>query len=178
MPTYEVIVKRNGQQIQPTRKGNEEAYDIYAGDKFEITFKAKDNKGKLRSFYIASQADRNQPLTNKNYFENNKYGTTNPVPALSDSKGDIVATDTHPATIVVSGKMDENLPHKDGNKWQRNAVAEDKAGNTPALGSGPGNVRIRQGRLADIMTPVVPTKTFQVENLTRLNLTEKKFYNC
>lgn len=178
MPTYEVIVKRNGQPIQPSRKGNEEAYDIYAGDKFEITFKAKDNKGKLRSFYIASQADRNQPLTNKNYFENNKYGTTNPVPALSDSKGDIVATDTHPATIVVSGKMDENLPHKDGNKWQRNAVAEDKAGNTPALGSGPGNVRIRQGRLADIMTPVVPTKTFQVENLTRLNSTEKKFYNC
>ena len=45
------------------------AYDIYAGDKFEITFKAKDNKGKLRSFYIASQADRNQPLTNKNYLK-------------------------------------------------------------------------------------------------------------
>jgi len=173
MPTYEVIVKRNGQPIQPTRKGNEEAYDIYAGDKFEITFKAKDNKGKLRSFYIASQADRNQPLTNKNYFENDKYGTTNPVPALRDSNGEIVATDTHPATIVVSGKMDENLSHDDANKWQRNAVAEDKAGNTPALGSGPGNVRIRQGRLADIMTPVAPTKTFQVENLTSLNSTEK-----
>ena len=69
MPTYEVIVKRNGQPIQPTRKGNEEAYDIYAGDKFEITFKAKDNKGKLRSFYIASRANRNQPLTNKNYLK-------------------------------------------------------------------------------------------------------------
>ena len=172
-PTYETVVTRNGQPIQPTRKGGEEAYDIYAGDKFEITFKAKDNKGKLRSFYIASQADRNLPLTNKNYFENDKFGTTNPVPALRDSNGEIVATDTHPATIVVRGKMDDNLSHDDANKWQRNAVAEDKAGNTPALGSGPGNVRIRQGRLADIMTPVAPTKTFQVENLTRLNSTEK-----
>ena len=157
----------------------EEAYDIYAGDKFEIHFsRLKTIKGKLRSFYIASQADRNQPLTNKNYFENNKYGTTNPVPALSDSKGDIVATDTHPATIVVSGKMDENLPHKDGNKWQRNAVAEDKAGNTPALGSGPGNVRIRQGRLADIMTPVVPTKNFPSRESNTLKFDRKKFYNC
>jgi len=107
-----------------------------------------------------------------NFFEDNKYGTG----TVDYLTGNITATTASPARITVRAHLNDNLEYdKNGrNSWQRNAVATDKAGNRNSAGNdSPGNVRIVQGRLTDIMEGVAPTETFQVENVSQLKPQEE-----
>ncbi|MEZ7617200.1 KxYKxGKxW signal peptide domain-containing protein, partial [Streptococcus sp. 27098_8_73] len=168
VPVPSATVTRNGQTLTPVN-GN---YVVYAGDDIQINFTATDNSGQLSEFKIVSNADANGSAIKNNFFEDNKYGTG----TVDHLTGNITATTASPARITVRAHLNDNLEYdKNGrNSWQRNAVATDKAGNKNSAGNAsPGNVRIVQGRLTDIMEGVAPTETFQVENVSLLNSQEK-----
>lgn len=168
VPVPSATVTRNGQTLTPVN-GN---YIVYAGDDIQINFTATDNSGQLSEFKIVSNADANGSALKNNFFEDNKYGTG----TVDYLTGNITATTASPARITVRAHLNDNLEYdKNGrNSWQRNAVATDKAGNKNSAGNAsPGNVRIVQGRLTDIMEGVAPTETFQVENVSQLKPQEK-----
>ncbi|WP_297664293.1 KxYKxGKxW signal peptide domain-containing protein, partial [uncultured Streptococcus sp.] len=168
VPVPSATVTRNGQALTPVN-GN---YIVYAGDDIQINFTATDNSGQLSEFKIVSNADANGSPIKNNFFEDNKYGTG----TVEHLTGNITATTASPARITVRAHLNDNLEYdKNGrNSWQRNAVATDKAGNSNSAGNdSPGNVRIVQGRLTDIMEGVAPTETFQVENVSQLKPQEK-----
>ena len=168
VPVPSATVTRNGQTLTPVN-GN---YIVYAGDDIQINFTATDNSGQLSEFKIVSNADANGSALKNNFFEDNKYGTG----TVDYLTGNITATTASPARITVRAHLNDNLEYdKNGrNSWQRNAVATDKAGNKNSAGNdSPGNVRIVQGRLTDIMEGVAPTETFQVENVSQLKPQEK-----
>ncbi|SDP03884.1 KxYKxGKxW signal peptide containing protein, partial [Streptococcus sp. NLAE-zl-C503] len=168
VPVPSATVTRNGQTLTPVN-GN---YVVYAGDDIQINFTATDNSGQLSEFKIVSNADANGSALGSNFFEDNKYGTG----TVEHLTGNITATTASPARITVRAHLNDNLEYdKNGrNSWQRNAVATDKAGNSNSAGNdSPGNVRIVQGRLTDIMEGVAPTETFQVENVSQLKPQEK-----
>ena len=168
VPVPSATVTRNGQALTPVN-GN---YIVYAGDDIQINFTATDNSGQLSEFKIVSNADANGSALGSNFFEDNKYGTG----TVEHLTGNITATTASPARITVRAHLNDNLEYdKNGrNSWQRNAVATDKAGNSNSAGNdSPGNVRIVQGRLTDIMEGVAPTETFQVENVSELKPQEK-----
>ena len=168
VPVPSATVTRNGQTLTPVN-GN---YVVYAGDDIQINFTATDNSGQLSEFKIVSNEDANGSALKNNFFEDNKYGTG----TVEHLTGNITATTASPARITVRAHLNDNLEYdKNGrNSWQRNAVATDKAGNSNSAGNdSPGNVRIVQGRLTDIMEGVAPTETFQVENVSELKLQEK-----
>ena len=168
VPVPSATVTRNGQTLTPVN-GN---YIVYAGDDIQINFTATDNSGQLSEFKIVSNADANGSALKNNFFEDNKYGTG----TVDHLTGNITATTASPARITVRAHLNDNLEYdKNGrNSWQRNAVATDKAGNKNSAGNAsPGNVRIVQGRLTDIMEGVAPTETFQVENVSQLKPQEK-----
>ncbi|AGK71409.1 hypothetical protein I872_06615 [Streptococcus cristatus AS 1.3089] len=168
VPVPSATVTRNGQALTPVN-GN---YIVYAGDDIQINFTATDNSGQLSEFKIVSNADANGSALGSNFFEDNKYGTG----TVEHLTGNITATTASPARITVRAHLNDNLEYdKNGrNSWQRNAVATDKAGNSNSAGNdSPGNVRIVQGRLTDIMEGVAPTETFQVESVSQLKPQEK-----
>ena len=168
VPVPSATVTRNGQALTPVN-GN---YIVYAGDDIQINFTATDNSGQLSEFKIVSNADANGSALGSNFFEDNKYGTG----TVEHLTGNITATTASPARITVRAHLNDNLEYdKNGrNSWQRNAVATDKAGNRNSAGNdSPGNVRIVQGRLTDIMEGVAPTETFQVESVSQLKPQEK-----
>ncbi|ORO78469.1 accessory Sec-dependent serine-rich glycoprotein adhesin, partial [Streptococcus oralis] len=168
VPVPSATVTRNGQTLTPVN-GN---YVVYAGDDIQINFTATDNSGQLSEFKIVSNEDANGSALKNNFFEDNKYGTG----TVEHLTGNITATTASPARITVRAHLNDNLEYdKNGrNSWQRNAVATDKAGNKNSAGNAsPGNVRIVQGRLTDIMEGVAPTETFQVENVSELKPQEK-----
>ncbi|WP_173258867.1 KxYKxGKxW signal peptide domain-containing protein, partial [Streptococcus sp. 5905] len=168
VPVPSATVTRNGQALTPVN-GN---YIVYAGDDIQINFTATDNSGQLSEFKIVSNANANGSALGSNFFEDNKYGTG----TVEHLTGNITATTASPARITVRAHLNDNLEYdKNGrNSWQRNAVATDKAGNSNSAGNdSPGNVRIVQGRLTDIMEGVAPTETFQVENVSQLKPQEK-----
>ena len=168
VPVPSATVTRNGQTLTPVN-GN---YIVYAGDDIQINFTATDNSGQLSEFKIVSNEDANGSALKNNFFEDNKYGTG----TVDHLTGNITATTASPARITVRAHLNDNLEYdKNGrNSWQRNAVATDKAGNKNSAGNAsPGNVRIVQGRLTDIMEGVAPTETFQVENVSELKPQEK-----
>lgn len=168
VPVPSATVTRNGQTLTPVN-GN---YIVYAGDDIQINFTATDNSGQLSEFKIVSNEDANGSALKNNFFEDNKYGTG----TVEHLTGNITATTASPARITVRAHLNDNLEYdKNGrNSWQRNAVATDKAGNKNSAGNAsPGNVRIVQGRLTDIMEGVAPTETFQVENVSELKPQEK-----
>ena len=168
VPVPSATVTRNGQTLTPVN-GN---YVVYAGDDIQINFTATDNSGQLSEFKIVSNEDANGSALKNNFFEDNKYGTG----TVDYLTGNITATTASPARITVRAHLNDNLEYdKNGrNSWQRNAVATDKAGNRNSAGNdSPGNVRIVQGRLTDIMEGVAPTETFQVENVSQLKPQEE-----
>lgn len=168
VPVPSATVTRNGQTLTPVN-GN---YIVYAGDDIQINFTATDNSGQLSEFKIVSNEDANGSALKNNFFEDNKYGTG----TVDHLTGNITATTASPARITVRAHLNDNLEYdKNGrNSWQRNAVATDKAGNRNSAGNdSPGNVRIVQGRLTDIMEGVAPTETFQVENVSQLKPQEE-----
>ena len=168
VPVPSATVTRNGQTLTPVN-GN---YIVYAGDDIQINFTATDNSGQLSEFKIVSNEDANGSALKNNFFEDNKYGTG----TVEHLTGNITATTASPARITVRAHLNDNLEYdKNGrNSWQRNAVATDKAGNSNSAGNdSPGNVRIVQGRLTDIMEGVAPTETFQVESVSQLKPQEK-----
>ena len=124
-------------------------YYIYAGDDFTVDMTATDNKGKLKEFKLVPESDNFRPASDlaDNIFKGSEYGTGK-VASLSDPNGEIVATESSPARITVTGHMKDDLAFANGNHWRRNAVATDKAGNyTQAGDANTGNFFIKQRAL-------------------------------
>ncbi|WP_186823208.1 accessory Sec-dependent serine-rich glycoprotein adhesin, partial [Streptococcus sp. HMSC071D03] len=162
-PVTGVTVTRDGEPIQATEspdpsRGKE--HIVYAGDNFTVDFTAYDNSGKLKEFKIISKADANRPALTTNFFQGDndtgdEYGT-----GVVDhlNSGDINATESSPAHIVVKAHLRDDLEWKSGNTWQRNAVATDQVNNRNVT-TGTGNVRITQGQLKDRLKVINPDFT-------------------
>ena len=162
-PVTGVTVTRDGKTIQATEspdpsRGKE--HIVYAGDDFTVDFTAYDNSGKLKEFKIISKADANRPALTTNFFQGDndtgdEYGT-----GVVDhlNSGDINATESSPAHIVVKAHLRDDLEWKSGNTWQRNAVATDQVNNRNVT-TGTGNVRITQGQLKDRLKVINPDFT-------------------
>ena len=150
-PVTTVTVTRNGKPLAaetgPIAGGK--YYYIYAGDDFTVDMTATDNKGKLKEFKLVPESDNFRPASDlaDNIFKGSEYGTGK-VASLSDPNGEIVATESSPARITVTGHMKDDLAFANGNHWRRNAVATDKAGNyTQAGDANTGNFFIKQRAL-------------------------------
>ena len=175
-PVTGVTVTRDGKTIQATEspdpsRGKE--HIVYAGDDFTVDFTAYDNSGKLKEFKIISKADANRPALTTNFFQGDndtgdEYGT-----GVVDhlNSGDINATESSPAHIVVKAHLRDDLEWKSGNTWQRNAVATDQVNNRNVT-TGTGNVRITQGQLKDRLKVTDPDFT-PVVNKNSLTDNEK-----
>ncbi|MFS9321183.1 accessory Sec-dependent serine-rich glycoprotein adhesin, partial [Streptococcus infantis] len=175
-PVPGVTVTRDGQTIQATEspdpsRGKE--HIVYAGDDFTVDFTAYDNSGKLKEFKIISKADANRPALTTNFFQGDNDTGDEYGKGVVDhlNSGDINATESSPAHIVVKAHLRDDLEWKSGNTWQRNAVATDQVNNRNVT-TGTGNVRITQGQLKDRLKVTDPDFT-PVVNKNSLTDNEK-----
>ena len=125
---------------------------IYSHEENNITIKVKDNSGKISNAYLAFAADNRQGLGQ----EDTSYlggGSSDGLYLRTNSiKSETTATNTQPATITVSGNVN-NQPYTSEKSITRYVYAEDPSGNTNYEHVGHANDNGALGRVRFVWKP-------------------------
>ncbi|WP_247953343.1 Rib/alpha-like domain-containing protein, partial [Streptococcus mitis] len=125
---------------------------VYSHEENNITIKVKDNSGKISNAYLAFAADNRQGLGQ----EDTSYlggGSSDGLYLRTNSiKSETTATNTQPATITVSGNIN-NQPYTSEKSITRYVYAEDPSGNTNYEHVGHANDNGVPGRVRFVWKP-------------------------
>ncbi|TVW77483.1 hypothetical protein AZJ70_13555, partial [Streptococcus pneumoniae] len=125
---------------------------VYSHEENNITIKVKDNSGKISNVYLAFAADNRQGLGQ----EDTSYlggGSPDGLYLRTNSiKSEATATNTQPATITVSGNIN-NQPYTSEKSITRYVYAEDTSGNTNYEDVGHANDNGAPGRVRFVWKP-------------------------
>ena len=102
---------------------------IYSHEENNISIKVKDNSGKISKVYLAFPADNRQGLGQEDSSYLNGGSSDGLFLKATKIKSDTVTTNNQPATITVSGNLN-NQPFTNEKSITRYVYAEDPSGNT------------------------------------------------
>ena len=102
---------------------------IYSHEENNISIKVKDNSGKISKVYLAFPADNRQGLGQEDSSYLNGGSSDGLFLKSTKIKSDTVTTNNQPATITVSGNLN-NQPYTNEKSITRYVYAEDPSGNT------------------------------------------------
>ena len=155
----------NWKLVPEGRDGNQSEYTFYAGDELRFTTTFTDNSNYIRRTNVHQGTTGNTILSNANVLHDS-FGTAtaNNISTMTE------ATSTHPATLVVTGKVKDGLQYSTGNYATRSISAEDAANNR----SEGVTFKTTQGKLSERNAKLNPTEKALVNNFSNPTETEKE----
>ena len=155
----------NWKLVPEGRNGNLSEYTFYAGDELRFTTTFTDNSNYIRRTNVHQGTTGNTIISNANILHE-KFGEAiaNNISTMTE------ATSTHPATLVVTGKVKDGLQYSTGNFATRSISAEDAANNR----SEGVTFKTTQGKLSERNAKLNPTEKALVNNFSNPTEAEKE----
>ena len=155
----------NWKLVPEGRDGNLSEYTFYAGDELRFTTTFTDNSNYIRRTNVHQGTTGNTIISNANILHE-KFGEAiaNNISTMTE------ATSTHPATLVVTGKVKDGLQYSTGNFATRSISAEDAANNR----SEGVTFKTTQGKLSERNAKLNPTEKALVNNFSNPTEAEKE----
>ena len=155
----------NWKLVPEGRDGNLSEYTFYAGDELRFTTTFTDNSNYIRRTNVHQGTTGNTIISNANIlYEKFGEAIANNISTMTE------ATSTHPATLVVTGKVKDGLQYNTGNFATRSISAEDAANNR----SEGVTFKTTQGKLSERNAKLNPTEKALVNNFSNPTEAEKE----